>query len=119
MRFTLYRMMNNGLYIMSGVKKEATNYDARSHVVFYLNRDQIRQVDLAREIFANRGQVEDGLSTSLFIKTLLLDALPTLLRTISIEEMEGGLKSVMVLEAAREKLRETKRKKGSEKEEGG
>ena len=41
-QFTLY-MLNYGSYIMPGLKTGDNNYNMKSHVVLYLNKEQRRQ----------------------------------------------------------------------------
>ena len=106
-QFTLYRL-NYGSYTMPGVKTGDNNYNIENHVVFYLNKAQIRQMDLTRDIFEQRDLIPDGMSTSVFVKTVVLDVIPKFLKSVSIEEMEAE-EAASKLAEARKELKVTKK----------
>ena len=109
-QFTLY-MLNYGSYIMSGSKTIDTNYNIQNRVSFYLNKDQIRLMDITRDVFEQRDMIEDGMSTSKFVKAMVLDAIPKFLKTISVEEMEKAEAAATKLAEARKELKVANRKK--------
>jgi len=84
---TLYRL-NYGPYIMPGVKTGDKNYLIQNRLSFYLNDAQIRQMDLKRDVFEQRDLIPDGMSTSVLVKTAVLEIVPKFLKTVSIAEME-------------------------------
>jgi len=55
--------------------------------------------------------IPDGMSTSKFVKTMVLDAIPKFLKTISVEEMEKAEAAVTKLAEARKELKVANRKK--------
>ena len=111
-------MRNYGSYIMSGSKTIDMNYNMRSRVAFYLNKDQIRIMDITRDIYEQRDMIPDGMSTSVFIKKMLLDAIPKFLKSISVEEMEKAEEAVTKLAEARKELKVANRKKRRNKKGG-
>jgi len=99
---------------MPGVKTGDNSYNIQNRVSFYLNKAQIRIMDITRDIYEQRDLIPDGMSTSVFIKTMILDAIPKFLKSVSIEEMEKAEEAVTKLAEARKELKATKkrRKKG-------
>ena len=104
-------MRNYGSYIMSGSKTRDTNYNIQNRVSLYLNKDQIRLLDITRNVFEQREKVPDGMSTSVFVKRVLLDVIPKFLKSVSIEEMEKAEAAATKLAEARKELKVTNRKK--------
>ena len=62
--------------------------------MFYLNKEQRHLVDLTRDVFEQRDLIPDGMSTAVFLKTVLLDVIPKFLKTVSVEEMEHAEQAV-------------------------
>ena len=104
-------MRNHGSYIMSGSKTIDMNYNIQNRVSFYLNKDQIRLMDITRDVFEQRDMIEDGMSTSKLVKAVILDAIPKFLKTISVEEMEKAAAAATKLAEARKELKVANRKK--------
>ena len=73
---------------MLGVKTGDKNYNIQNRLSFYLNDAQIRQMDLKRDVFEQRDLIPDGMSTSVLVKTAVLEIVPKFLKTVSIAEME-------------------------------
>jgi len=99
---------------MPGLKTIDADYNINNRVAFYLNKAQIRIMYITRDIFEQREMIPDGMSTSVFVKAMILDAIPKFLKSVSIEEMEKAEEAVTKLAEARKELKATKkrRKKG-------
>jgi len=88
---------------MPGVnKKEEKSYKTRNNIVFYLNKEQRHQVDLMRLIFEHRGRLPSGMSTAVFLKTLVLDVVKKSLKKVSVGEMETAEKELAKMEEEQE-----------------
>jgi len=108
-------MRKYGKYIMSGAKTIGKNYIVDNRVSFYLNEEQITLMNLTRDVFEQRDLIPDGMSTSVFVKTVVLDVIPKFLKTVSIEEMEKATESIAKLAEERKELKAKNRRKRRKK----
>ena len=94
-----------------GAKRDGNAYNVRNIIQYYLNKDQIRLMDITQDIYEQRELIPEGMSTSVFIKKVLLDVVPKFLKTVSIEEMESAEVTVKELEAERKEMKMTKKRR--------